>query len=397
MTVKDSVTDYQKSVFQRTLDPEPIAKVIRVAETAPEDPTSFPHVSNKGANKVVYEPFEWWTSGFFPGTLRVLTERVETHGRPVGVEAAKLEALARDWQRKLEPHQNNVNTHDIGFLIMPSFYRDYKLHGSKAAADIIVQSAESLLTRWSEKVGAFRSWNGMKNHRMDFSNMATDFLVIIDNMMNLDLLYVASEITGDPKYAAKATKHAETTLNDGPIRPDFSTYHMVVYDPTTGTRKAGLTVQGYEHETTWSRGQAWALYGFASCYKYTRDERFLDAARKLTDYFLSRVDNGAVFWDFDAPRPCEWDTSAAMIACSGMLLICQEAGTHEYVSAVAEILDRVLKEGQTGPDGVYILDRATVYNNRFAFGRERVADTGLVYADYYFLETGNRLLEMGLA
>jgi hypothetical protein len=395
MTAQDQVDDKQRQVFQRVVSVKPISKVIRVAEIEPEDPTSFPHVSKNGCTEVVYEPFKWWTSGFFPGSLRILTERVEKHKRDVGVEPAKLELLAKHWQKKLEPHQNNTGTHDIGFLIMPSFYRDYKLHNSKEAAEIIVTSANSLLTRWSDKVGAFRSWNGMLTHCMDFRNMETDFLVIIDNMMNLDLLYAATEITGDAKYADHATKHAETTLERGPIRKDYSTYHMVVYDPTTGARKVGLTVQGYEHESCWARGQAWAIYGFATCYKYTKNPKFLEAARKLSDCFLSRVEDGAVYWDFDAPRPCVWDTSAATVACSGMLLICQLENTTEYLPAVSRILERALDDAQSGADGVYILDHATVNNNRFAIRPS--ADTGLVYADYYFLEAGNRLIEMGLA
>ncbi|KAH8556085.1 glycoside hydrolase family 88 protein [Umbelopsis sp. PMI_123] len=328
-------------------------KILKVANQEPADLDTFPHVTNFGATEYVYEPSEWWTSGFFAGSLWALCERASKRELPVSFE--DLVQIARKWQRGMEKEQNNTETHDIGFMIMPSFQRDYDLTGNMAY---------------------------------------TDFLVIIDNMMNLDLLYSASLISGDPKYAAIATKHAETTLKYH-IRPDTSTYHLIVYDPVTGKRKVGLTNQGYAHESTWSRGQAWGIYGYATVYKYTKDPKFLGAAKRLAEYFMSRVENGVVYWDFDAPRPCVWDTSAAMIACSGMLLLCQMQGNHTYLPQVTSLLKTCIDGALTNEDGVTILDHATVNNYEHAINR--IADHGLVYADYYFLEVGNRLIDMGLA
>ncbi|KAH8551148.1 glycoside hydrolase family 88 protein [Umbelopsis sp. PMI_123] len=388
----DQTKKVKNTVFQAALDNSAMFKILKVAKQESPVPNTFPHCTNFGATEYIYEPSHWWTSGFFPGSVWAVCERASKREFPVPFD--DLVKLARKWEDGMEKEKNNTNTHDIGFMIMPSFQRDLDLTGNAACKDVIITAANSLLTRWNETVGCFRSWNTTATKQYKFDNKHTDYLVIIDNMMNLDLLYSASLLSGDPKYANLATKHAETTLKNH-IRPDWSTYHLIVYDPATGKMKQGLTHQGYDHESTWSRGQAWALYGFATVYKYTKDPKFLDAAKKLTDYFMTRVEDGVVYWDFDAPRPCVWDTSASMIACSGMLLICQLENSQEYIPQVEQMLKVCLERAQTSDDGCTILDHATVNNHPHA--NLIIADHGLVYADYYFLEVGNRLIDMGLA
>lgn len=380
-----------REIFRNMLSEDAINKITRLAENPPSD-RGLPHCTREGshAQEYIFEPPEWWTSGFFPGSLWAIYERSRQVSVPI--PQPKLKELAERWTAKIESQKTNTDTHDIGFMIMPSFGRKYLLEGDVLAGDVIVQAAESLLTRWNEKVGCIKSWNEAVNMAYDFSG-PRDFVVIIDNMMNLNLLYTATSITGDSKYATIATKHAETTLKNH-IRDNWSTFHVVIYDSETGARKVGLTFQGYQHESCWSRGQAWALYGFASVYQYTRQKRFLDAAKKLANYFLTQVENGTVYWDFDAPRPCVWDVSAAMIACSGMLLICQLEHSQEYLSAVASILATAQKHALTNEKGVTILDHSTV--NNYQYSAHKNVDTGLVYADYYFLEIGNRLIDMKL-
>ncbi|ANB14550.1 hypothetical protein AWJ20_2147 [Sugiyamaella lignohabitans] len=381
------------SLYKEILDTAHLKKIIEVAKLKPTIPTGFPHCTPTGNTKeYIYEPFEWWTSGFFPGSLWAVKERL-TKTDVVGLDENELNALAEDWKTRLEPHQFNTDTHDIGFLIMPAFWREYQLNRSKKAGEIIVQAAKSLMTRWSDTVQAFRSWTTTTSKRYNFDNPESDFLVIIDNMMNLDLLYAASIITGDSTYADHATKHADTTMKNQ-FRDDYSSYHLIVFDSKTGTKKIGLTCQGYSDSSCWSRGQAWALYGYASVYKYTKNPKYLEFAEKLADYFLSRVENGAVFWDFDAPKPCILDISAAMIACSGLLLICELRNDLKYKSKVDTILDFTMSHAATSSDSVVILDHSTVNNN--ATANHRIYDSGLVYADYYFLEVGNRLLDMNL-
>jgi hypothetical protein len=381
----------EKEIFRNMLSEDAIHKIIKVAKNPTSD-HDFPHCTKPGdhGQEYIYGPPEWWTSGFFPGSLWAIYERSKRLKIPVSSEEVK--RLAQEWANKIESQKTNTNTHDIGFLIMPAFARKYRLENDISAGEVIVQAAESLLTRWNERVGCIKSWDGAYTKAYDFRG-PTDYAVIIDNMMNLDLLYEASIISGDSKYADIATKHADSTLKYH-VREDSSTFHLVIFDSATGTRKVGLTCQGYQHESCWSRGQAWALYGFASAYQYTKQIRFLDIAKKLADYFLSRVDNGVVYWDFDAPRPCYWDISAAMIACSGMLLICELEGSREYVSAVASILQATQRGALTNETAVTILDHSTVNNYQYAFKRN--FDTGLVYADYYYLEVGNRLIDMKL-
>jgi len=156
-------------------------------------------------------------------------------------------------------------------------------------------------------------------------------------------------------------------------------------------------VQGFADESAWSRGQTWALYGFATVYRFTQDRTFLHASHRLADYFCKRVEEadeeGAVYWDFDAPRPPRlWDTSAAMIACSGMLLLYQLDGVTDHLSTVFKIIRTCLRKARNGSEADTILAHATVNNNEHA--NEPIRDTGLVYADYFFLEVGNRLLEI---
>jgi Glycosyl Hydrolase Family 88 len=381
----------ERQIFRNMLSEDAVRKIIKVAEN-PEDSVKLPHCTKPGTHgeEYIFESPEWWTSGFFPGSLWALYERSQK--RELYISKSKLKELCELWMDRIEAQKDNTDTHDIGFMIMPSFQRKYNLEKDTTAGETIVHAANTLLLRWNEKVGCLKSWNHAITKAYNFSG-PTDFPVIIDNMMNLDLLYSATAITGDQKYAEIATKHAETTLKNH-IRSDWSSFHLVIYDSVTGARKIGLTCQGYQHESCWSRGQAWALYGFASVYQYTGQHKYLDAAKKLANYFVSKLDNGIVYWDFDAPRPCVWDISAAMIAASGMLLICQLEGSVEYLSSVALILAVAQRNALTDNNGDTILDHSTVNNYEYAF--DRIFDTGLVYADYYFLEVGNRLIDMNL-
>ncbi|OZJ01647.1 hypothetical protein BZG36_05439 [Bifiguratus adelaidae] len=383
--------DYSE-VISSVLGDAAVQKIWKVACAKPPKAGYFPHYVPTGTTDYVYEPSGWWTAGFFPGSVWLLYER--SLKRRLSVTSEQLLQAGRKWEVDLEKEKYNTTTHDLGFMIMPAFYRDYVLTGNKHNREVVLQAAKSFATRWSEKVQCIRSWDSTSTKVYTYPSKETDFLVIIDNMMNLDLLYVASELSGNPKYARIATTHAETTLKHH-IRPDNSTYHLIVYDPNSGAVKARLTHQGYAHESTWSRGQAWALYGYATVFKYTRDSKFLDASIRLTDYFLSRVGpDGVVYWDFDAPKPAPWDISAAMIACSGMLLLCElkpELRTM-YLPRVFSMLEACTTGALSRGDS--ILDHATI--NNYEHSHNRLADSGLVYADYYFIEVGNRLIDMGL-
>lgn len=229
--------------------------------------------------------------------------------------------------------------------------------------------------------------------------------------LDLELLYHVAEITGDMHLSEVATTHALTTLGSH-IRPDNSTWHVVNFEQTDGTVKQRMTNQGYADESCWSRGQAWAITGYAQCYRRTGNTKFLEASRRLADYYLTRLPaDGVPFWDFDAPQPAPKDTSAAMVAAYGLLLLFEALPEHpEYLSAVLRIASGVIStsmatearafttsEGNEAVDlGGHdtILMHATI--NNYEFAPRKWADHGLVYADYYFILLGNKLLEMDL-
>lgn len=387
-----------KDLSKEFLNNDVSQTVIRVAQRGPPTPNTYPHDTTKTDYSYKYMNPSWWTSGFFPGSLWLLYERSLT--APQTLSSDDILALALGWQRGMESQKNNKGTHDLGFMMMPEFYADYKLRGSQASRDIVVTSASSLSTRWSETVGCLRSWDSMATPRWNFTDKEKNFLVIIDNMMNLDLLYRATEITGDPEFARRATQHAKTTIKHH-IRPDDSTYHLVNYDPKDGHVQGRYTVQGYADNSTWSRGQSWGLYGYATAYRFTRDRQFLDASKRLAAYFVKRVHetagkSGLVRWDFDDPRPqIVRDESAAMVACAGMLELYELTGDKDLLPAVAEMMEYAVKGARSPKGSDTILRGATVNNN--PDNTNPNFETGLVYADYYFLQVGNKLMKLGLA
>ncbi len=211
-----------------------------------------------------------WTSGFFPGSLWHLYELS-------GNEKWKTEA--EKFTSYLEREKTNNSNHDIGFKVYCSFGNGYRLTKDTLYKAVIIQSAKTLSTRFNPKTGVIRSWD---HNRDKWVNP-----VIIDNMMNLELLFEATKLTGDSTFYKIAISHANTTMKNH-FRPDFSTYHVLDYDPETGAVLKKNTHQGYSHESAWSRGQAWGLYGYTLCYRYTKDITYLQLAKKNSRvYFKS--------------------------------------------------------------------------------------------------------------
>jgi unsaturated chondroitin disaccharide hydrolase len=310
-----------------------------------------------------------WISGFFPGSLWFMYERTsDTAWR----------GNAQAWQAGIESQKFTTTTHDLGFMIFNSFGNGYRLTGDEAYRQVVLTAAGSLATRYSPVVGCIRSLDGRPD----------EFKVIIDNMMNLELLFWASKHGGKPEWYDIAVSHALKTRQEH-VRADGSTYHQIIYDPATGAVRKKGTVQGYRDDTTWARGQAWAIYGFTMTYRETNDSRFLETARKTADYFLSNLPPDHVpYWDFQAPAiPNEpRDSSAAAIAASGLLELSQlepdAARKQSYLSGALAILVALstpayLAEGTTTRA---ILLHGTNYKPGGDY------DTGLIWGDYYFLE-----------
>lgn len=321
-------------------------------------------------------PSRDWVSGFFPGTLWFMYQFT---GQPKWKEAAEKYTV------RLEQEQFNGGTHDMGFKMMCSYGKGYELTGNPAYRDVLIQSARTLITRYNPVVGAIRSWD----HNRD----KWQYPVIIDNMMNLELLFWASRETGDPVFSDIAVQHARTTLASH-FREDHSSFHVIDFDTLTGAIQNRHTHQGLSHGSAWARGQAWGLYGFTMCYRETGIPDFLDQARRIADYYLSHPNlpsDMIPYWDFDVasgggePR----DVSAACIAASGLyelagFLPAKKAAYEEAAGAMLQSLNTSYRSAAGGNHG-FILMHST--GNKPS-GSE--VDVPIIYAEYYYLEALRR-------
>lgn len=314
-----------------------------------------------------------WILGFFPGSLWYIYEYT-------GIEDFRKQA--EKFTAYVEPQKTNTTNHDVGFMIWCSYGNQLRLTGEESIKPIMLEAAESFSKRYNPAVGCTQSWRtGLRGWR---------FPVIIDNMMNLELLVWASKESGDPKYLDMAINHANTTMKNH-FREDNSSYHVVSYDPLTGNIDVKQTQQGYADSSAWARGQAWGLYGYTMMYRYTKDETYLEHARKIASFILDhpRMPEDMIpYWDFDAPDIPDTfrDVSAASIMCSALIELatyCPDMA-ERYID-VAEIQLRALSSPQytaaVGTNGGYLLMHST--GN---FPKSREVDAPLSYADYYYLE-----------
>ena len=327
-------------------------------------------LNSDGSLKII--PSNDWCSGFYAGSLWLASDLAGDDS---------MQKLAREFTLPLDKEKFNGDTHDMGFKMMSSFGQGYRLTRDSAYRDILIQSAKTLTTRFNEKIGALRSWD----HNRD----KWQFPVIIDNMLNLELLFWASKQTGDQLYYNIAVKHAETTLANH-FRPDNSSYHVVDYDTITGAVLHKNTHQGFSDSSAWSRGQAWGLYGFTMCYRETGIVSFLYQAEKIADYILKHPNLPAdkiPYWDFDAPaipsRPR--DVSAAAITASALYELAQFVPDKKefYIGSAEQILKSLNSVYSSKPSGNmgFLLGHSTG-----SFPHNSEIDTPINYADYYYLE-----------
>ncbi|KAL4893386.1 glycosyl hydrolase family 88 protein [Aspergillus ambiguus] len=315
-----------------------------------EPPTLYPEYTGKDGETYIYRHLSFWTSGFFPGSLYLLLERrikysgAIMHFKP---HALQHQHLCQWWTENL--HQNALlkTTHDLGFMIAPWAIKAWELYRDARAFSSLSLAAHSLAGRFCPKVGAIRSWDTCVTKRYSFTDPSKDYLVIIDNMINLDMIFWVARETSDRYLYDIAVAHARTTQKHH-IRPDGTTYHVVNFG-SSGLPKEKLTNQGLSDESCWARGQSWGILGFAQTFHHTGDVSFLKTAKNLADYFIKSLpSDGVPYWDFDAPVTSETprDTSAGMIASCGMLLIykaCKQLGQTEdslyYLQGALRILE----------------------------------------------------------
>ena len=318
---------------------------------------------------------EEWCSGFWSGILWMDFDYTKS-------EAVK--KAAEGYTNSLSFLANQpAFDHDLGFMVINSFLKGYEQTNNPVYKRIALQAADTLATLFNERVGTMLSW---PRHVKDYGGHNT----IMDNMMNLELLFWAAENGGNQRLKDVAIRHAETTMQNH-FRPDGSCYHVAVYDTITGAFKKGVTHQGYSDDSMWSRGQAWAIYGYTMVYRFTHEKRFLDFAQKVANIYLKRLgetsDDAIPLWDMDEPKGLQApkDASAACIVASALLELStyvdnQQADYYRQM-ATKMLTDLSSSRYQSRDTNVSFLMHST---GNHPAGSE--IDASIIYADYYYLE-----------
>jgi len=353
------------------------------------NPAKIPRTLQKDGTLECVEIYDW-TSGFFAGSLWYLYHLT-------GEVKWKKEAVK--WTEALDSVQYYTGNHDVGFMINCSYGNGLKFANKIHYKDIVVQTAKSLCTRYNPVVKCIESWN----ERKSWDGVTIwKFPVIIDNMMNLELLFEASSLSKDETYKKIAIQHAETTMKNH-YRRDYSCYHVVDYDTTTGNVLHKATCQGFADESSWARGQAWSLYGYVVCYRYTKDKKFLGFAENIANYIIhnkNMPEDLIPYWDYnvkDTGLKPDWnynsadypviprDASAAAVTCSALYeLAAYSEKKGEFLKAADKMLQSLSSPAYMayGEGNKYFILNHSV--GSIPHGVE--IDVPLNYADYYFLE-----------
>ncbi|MDR0421618.1 MAG: glycoside hydrolase family 88 protein [Proteiniphilum sp.] len=339
-----------------------------------------PRTAGEDGSLILVPAYDW-TSGFFPGELWFMYEYT---GDP------HWEELAVRFTSPLEGQKLNRGTHDLGFMIYNSFGNGFRLSKRANYREVILEAARSLASRYKPEAKVIRSW--------DYTRNTWQCPVIIDNMMNLELLFKAFSESSDSTFYHIAVNHANTTMKNH-FREDYSTWHVIDYDTITGEIRHRNTHQGYADGSTWSRGEAWALYGYTMTYRETGDETFLMQARNIAEFIFThpRLPEDLIpYWDYDAPGiPDEpRDVSAAAITASALYELSQYGGEKaaEYRSRADTIIENLTDNYRAAlHSGAGFL----LLHSTGAKSLNSEIDVPLVYADYYFLEALLRKKNLG--
>ena len=335
-----------------------------------------PHGFLRDKGQLDMRSIYWWTAGHFPGSLWLLHEATGDWF---------LRDRAKAWTERLAPNAKVTNNHDVGFVMQCSYGNARRLLKTGDYDDLLAEAAASLCRRFNPELGLIRSWGAITNR--------DEFLVIPDNLMNLELLEEASRMGKGPENGAYfdrvARSHADVTM-----RNHFDEYgachHVLNYSQADGRVQEIRRGQGASCTTAWSRGQAWAIYGYTMMYRYTRDARYRDFARKLADYAINHPHmpaDGVPYWDFGAPGE-ERDSSAAAVMASALLEL---QGYVDEPAARARYRAFAVRQLTTLSSSEYRADKRELggFILRHGVGNKPGAseiDTPLDYGDYYYLE-----------
>lgn len=361
--IEDNIAN---AVAQETLQTDIIEKSGKILN---------PRTIDENGN-IKYIPIDDWCSGFFPGNIWYTYKLTGD---------AKWLPLARKYTEALDSVKYLKWHHDVGFMIGCSYLNGLRIANIPEYKDVVVETARSLSTRFRPGAGVIQSWDADRGWQ---SQRGWACPVIIDNMMNLELMFEASLLSGDSTFYNIAVSHADVTMANH-FREDNSCYHVVDYDPETGAVRSKQTAQGYADESSWARGQAWALYGYTMCYRYTKDKRYLEHAQKIYDFIFGNKnlpEDLVPYWDYDAPNIPNEPRDASAAACTASALY--ELSTYVPEKNYKEVADKIMYSlgspayrAEVGTNGNFILMHSV---GSIPHGSE--IDVPLNYADYYFLE-----------
>ncbi len=327
-----------------------------------------PRSLNPDGSLILVAPGDW-CAGFFPGNLWQLYEYSGD---------AKWMDHAKAFTNIMEVEKDDAGSHDVGFKVYCSVGNAYRLTHDEHYKAVIIEAAKTLSTRFNPIVGCIKSWDNRK----------WKYPVIIDNMMNLELLFEATKLSGDSSFYKIAVTHANTTMKNH-YRADYSSYHVVDYDPETGKVLHKQTAQGYADESAWARGQAWGLYGFTMCYRETGNKAYLAQAENIARFILNNPNlpkDLVPYWDYNDPAipNVPRDASAAAIMASALYELSTYSTNGKLYKATADKILNSLNNNYQAPLGAdkgFLLLHST--GNKP--GNSEI-DVPIIYADYYYLE-----------
>ena len=374
---KDSEEKVPEQIPMKQLVDEALAlstqQALRMAEKYAKQDSILPKTFIN--NKMVTCDSRWWTSGFFPGVLWYLYENSKDE---------KLLTYARQYTARIEREKYTTNNHDVGFMLYCSFGNGLRITGEQSYEEVLLTGAKSLSTRYKPNLGVIRSWDSNKEK--------WQYPVIIDNMMNLELMFWASKKSGDDFFRDLSITHADNTIKHH-YRPDYSAFHVVSYDTISGIPHAKNNHQGLADDSSWSRGQSWGLYGYVVMYRETGDTKYLDHAKNIAAFLLDHPNmpkDYIPYWDYNAPGiPNELrDSSAGALIASALLelrdMVDEQELKDKYLNVTETILRTLASSEYTanlGENGDFILKHGVgskPHNSEI--------DVPLTYGDYYYIE-----------
>ncbi len=343
------------------------------------DIEGLPRYIKPGETGWTTTPITGWTSGFWPGILWYLYEYSgDAHIKEQAYSWTNVLNGLKEWKTK---------DHDLGFMVFCSYGNGYRLAGDPDFKSFILDIADTLTTLYNPNAGTILSWPGRQNIGNIHVSGAVNHNTIMDNMMNLEMLFWAAKHGDNQNLYDIAVQHARQTKRDF-LRDDYSSYHVVIYDSITGEVGHKITHQGYSDDSMWARGQAWGIYGFAIAYRETGYPEFLETAKNMAHIYIKRLPEDLVpYWDFDDPRipDVERDASAAAITASALLEIAslvEDTNESEWYRNTAINMLGSLGENYLS-DGT---NHAVLCHSVGNKNRNSEVGVPIIYADYYFIE-----------